>query len=161
MPLGPIVAEIRPVAHRISHRPPRRLPNAALRSREYLTDDEVSALIKVARSVGRNRLRDATLILVSYRHGLRVSEAADLRWEQVDFKHAMLHVRRLKNGTPSTHPLGKTERHDLKRLRWLYPDVRHAEYPSHGSLHRAFAGALSGILERLTVAAHPRLTDPR
>jgi type 1 fimbriae regulatory protein FimE len=123
VPLGPILVEIRPVTHRNSNRPPRRLPNAALRSREYLTDDEVSALIKAARSVGRNRLRDATLILVSYRHGLRVSEAADLRWEQVDFKHAMLHVRRLKNGTPSTHPLGKTERHDLKRLRWLYPDV--------------------------------------
>jgi type 1 fimbriae regulatory protein FimB/type 1 fimbriae regulatory protein FimE len=81
------------------------VPNHTLRSREYLTEDEVRDLIKAARSVGRNRLRDATLILVSYRHGLRVSEATDLRWEQVDFRHEVLHVRRIKNGTASTRAI--------------------------------------------------------
>ena len=105
--------------------PPRRVPNAVLRSREYLTEDEVSDLIKAASGVGRNRLRDATLILVSYRHGLRVSEANDLRWEQVELKRRLLHVRRIKNGSPSTHPLGKQERKWLRKLRRLYPTARY------------------------------------
>jgi integrase len=42
--------------------------------------------------------RDATMILVAYRHGLRVSELVDLRWEQIDFRTASLHVRRVKQG---------------------------------------------------------------
>ncbi len=45
------------------------------------------------------------MILVAYRHGLRASEQTDLRWKQVDFRTAALHVRRLKQGTPSTHPI--------------------------------------------------------
>jgi type 1 fimbriae regulatory protein FimE len=110
-----------PVVNRNPNPPPRRVPNAMLRSREYLTEDEVSDLISAAGSVGRNRLRDATLILVSYRHGLRVSEAADLRWEQVELKRRLLHVRRIKNGRASTHPLGKQERKWLRRLRRLHP----------------------------------------
>lgn len=96
-----------------------------LRSREYLTEDEVSDLISAARRVGRNRLRDATLILVSYRHGLRVSEATDLRWEQVELKRCLLHVRRIKNGRASTHPLGKKERKWLRKLRCLDPTARY------------------------------------
>jgi site-specific recombinase XerD len=43
------------------------------------------------------------MILVAYRHGLRVSELVDLRWDQVDFEAVVLHVRRVKRGTPSTH----------------------------------------------------------
>jgi hypothetical protein len=49
--------------------------------------------------------RDATMILVAYRHGLRASELCNLQWSQVDLKSATLHVRRVKSGTPSTHPL--------------------------------------------------------
>jgi hypothetical protein len=89
------------VVNRRPNPPPRRVPNRTLRSREYLTQEEVSDLIKAAGGVGRNRLRDATLILVSYRHGRRVSEANDLRWEQVELKRRLLHVRRIKNGSPS------------------------------------------------------------
>src|SRR6478735_12842498 len=72
---------------------PRRRPNAELRTREHLTDIEVGKLIKAA---GKNRWghRDATMILVAYRHGLRASELVDLRWDQVDFNQATLHVRR-------------------------------------------------------------------
>ena len=44
------------------------------------------------------------MILVAYRHGLQGAELVDLRWEQIDFNHADLHVRRVKKGTPSTHP---------------------------------------------------------
>ena len=137
------------------------MPNSTLRSREYLTEDEVSDLIKAARSFGRNRLRDATLILVSYRHGLRVSEATDLRWEQVDFKHAVLHVRRIKNGTASTHPLGKEEIRCLRNLRWLYPEARHVFIselirpltPSAVQKMVARAGQLAGMPFRV----HPHM----
>jgi integrase len=56
------------------------------------------------------------MILVAYRHGLRVSELVDLRWDQVDFTTATLHVRRLKHGTPSTHPIVGNELRALRRL---------------------------------------------
>jgi len=53
---------------------------------------------------------------VAYRHGLRVSELVDLRWDQVDFRTATLHVRRVKQGTPSTHPIIGDELRSLRRL---------------------------------------------
>src|SRR6516162_10485056 len=83
---------------------PLRVPNKELRTREYLTEVEVDRLIAAAR---KNRWghRDATMILIAYRHGLRGAELVDLRWDQVDFRSATLHVRRLKQGTPSTHPI--------------------------------------------------------
>jgi integrase len=52
----------------------------------------------------RHGQRDATMIIVAYRHGLRASELTDLRWDQIEFTSAALHVRRVKQGTPSTHP---------------------------------------------------------
>ena len=60
--------------------------------------------------------RDATMVLVAYRHGLRASELVDLRWDQVDFSTATLHVRRVKQGTPSTHPILGDELRALRRL---------------------------------------------
>jgi type 1 fimbriae regulatory protein FimB/type 1 fimbriae regulatory protein FimE len=94
---------------------PKRRTNAALRTREYLTEAEVERLMNAAR---KNRWghRDATMILVTYRHGLRASELVDLRWEQVEFRTATLHVRRVKQGTPSTHPILGDELRALRRL---------------------------------------------
>jgi len=56
------------------------------------------------------------MILIAYRHGLRASEICDLRWEQFDFTSATLHVRRVKNGKPSTHPLRGDELRALRKL---------------------------------------------
>ena len=56
------------------------------------------------------------MLLVAYRHGLRVSELVDLRWDQVDFRTATLHVRRVEQGTPSTHPIVGDEPRALRRL---------------------------------------------
>ena len=94
---------------------PTRQPNATYRTREHLTAAEIGKLLKVA---SRNRWghRDATMILVAYRHGLRVSELVDLRWDQIDFDHARLHVRRLKQGTPATHPIPGDAMRDLRKL---------------------------------------------
>jgi integrase len=94
---------------------PTRLPNADLRTREYLTEAEVERLTAAAR---KNRWghRDGTMILVAYRHGFRPAELIDLRWDQVDFKTATLHVRRVKQGTQSTHPILGDELRALRRL---------------------------------------------
>ena len=81
--------------------PPRRLPNKATRVREYLTPDEVEKLATAAGN-GRYGHRDRTLLLLMYRHGLRVSEAVALRWDAVDLSAGALHVARLKNGVDST-----------------------------------------------------------
>jgi integrase len=81
---------------------PLRKPNAELRTREHLTEREVEKLIEAAKS-NRHGHRDATMILVAYRHGLRASEVCDLRWDQVHFTSANLDVRRRKAGTPATH----------------------------------------------------------
>jgi integrase len=56
------------------------------------------------------------MVLLAYRHGLRVSELVDLRWEQIDFRTAALHVRRVKQGSPSTHPIVGDELRALRRL---------------------------------------------
>src|SRR5262249_25552144 len=83
---------------------PKRPSNSKLRTREYLTETEVERLMNAARKNRWGR-RDATMTLVAYRHGLRASELTDLRWDQVDFRTGTLHVRRVKQGTPSTHPI--------------------------------------------------------
>jgi len=96
---------------------PRRAPNSQLRTREHLTADEVEKLIEAAKT-NRYSHRDALMVLLAYRHGLRAAEVVDLRWEQVDFKTASLHIRRAKNGTPATHPPSGREMRDLRRHQW-------------------------------------------
>lgn len=105
--------------------PPRKPRNAEVRTREYLTAKEVERLMAAARKVGRHGHRDRTLILVMYRHGLRVSEAVRLRWDQVDLDAGFIHVNRLKNGTASTHPLGGSEIRALRKLKRDYPATQY------------------------------------
>jgi integrase len=101
--------------------PPRRLSNASRRKREYLTPDEVDKLLRTSGNLGRHGARDRTLILIAYRHGLRVSELVALRWDQVDLKAGLLHVARLKNGIASTHPIRGPELRALRELKRDYP----------------------------------------
>jgi integrase len=93
---------------------PKRLANKELRTREHLTDDEVEKLLAVVKD-NRQGTRDALMVLLAYRHGLRAKEVVELRWEQVDFKGGRLHVRRAKNGTPATHPLTGRELRELRK----------------------------------------------
>ena len=111
------------VPDNILRKVPGRPKNADVRSREYLTADEVNALMKAAEKVGRHTLRDGTLILMMYRHGLRVSEAIDLRWDQIDLKAGKMHVNRLKNGSPATHYLEGDEFRALRRVKREYPET--------------------------------------
>ncbi len=87
------------------------------RTRSHLTPDEVDTLTTAAGQVGRHRLRDRVMVLVAYRHALRVSELTNLKWDQIDFRGARVHVTRLKKGTPATHPIEGDELRLLRRLR--------------------------------------------
>ena len=73
---------------------------------QYLLPIEVESMRDALKKAsGRHAHRDSTLILLMYRHGLRVAEAVALRWEQIDWSSGNLHVKRVKQGTPSTQPL--------------------------------------------------------
>jgi type 1 fimbriae regulatory protein FimB/type 1 fimbriae regulatory protein FimE len=85
------------------------------RDREYLLEAEVTAMMKAAKK-GRWGHRDSTLILMGYRHGLRISELVNLRWQQVDFKTGHLHVKRIKGSRPSVHPIAGDELRSLREL---------------------------------------------
>ena len=140
---------------------PKRLPNGDLRTREYLTEAEVERLMAAAR---KNRWghRDATMILVAYRHGLRVSELIDLRWDQVEFRTGSLHVRRVKQGTPSTHPIPGDDLRALRRLQreqgpkssFVFTSERGSPFTTAG-----FARMVerAGIEAKLGFKAHPHM----
>ena len=104
---------------------PKRVRNAEVRPREYLTPDEVERLIDHAGKHGRHGARDAALLMLAYRHGLRVSELIALRWDMVDLKQGLLHVNRLKNGIPSVHPLRGPELRALRKLARDYPETQY------------------------------------
>ena len=95
--------------------PPKRRRNAESRAREYLTGEEVEKLIAAA-GANRHGHRDATMVLVAYRHGLRPAEAIALRWDQIDFRHGQIHVARVKGSAASVHPLTGRELRALRRL---------------------------------------------
>jgi integrase len=63
---------------------PNTVNSSVARTREYLTTKEVEDLIAAARRSSRYGHRDATMILIAYRHGLRASEVCDLQWHQVE-----------------------------------------------------------------------------
>ena len=109
---------------------PRARPSTAVnvtvkdrRPREYLTERELERLTQAA-SKNRWGHRDATAILIAYRHGLRASELVALRWDDADLATGRLHVRRAKDGAPSVHPIGARESRALRKLQ------REAKTPS-------------------------------
>jgi type 1 fimbriae regulatory protein FimB/type 1 fimbriae regulatory protein FimE len=111
------------VLGKVAMNPPPKVPNADRRSREHLTPAEIDRLIAAARGLGRHGDRDAAMILLAYRHGLRVSELTGLRREQVDLRQGLLHVHRRKNGLPSTHPLRGPELRALRKVFRDYPET--------------------------------------
>jgi integrase len=85
------------------------------RPREYLTEKEIERLMDAARH-NRQGHRDATALLLAYRHGLRASELVGLRWDDLDLTTGRLHVRRGKGGETAVHPIGGKEMRALRRL---------------------------------------------
>ena len=94
---------------------PQRRRNAEYRQREHLTPSEVAKLIETAK---RNRYgqRDATMILVAYRHGLRASEICDLEWSADRFRAGRASRHRRKGGKPATHPIRGDELREPRKL---------------------------------------------
>ncbi|MEP0859298.1 tyrosine-type recombinase/integrase [Trichocoleus sp. DQ-U1] len=88
-----------------------------------MTPDEMGRLIEGARKSGRYPRRDFTLLLLMYRHGLRVREAVNLQWKDVNFTTKHLYVRRLKKGALSNQPLYGDEVRSLRQLQREYPDT--------------------------------------
>jgi integrase len=106
--------------------PPKRRTNADVRTREHLSEREVDQLMKAARDDGRRYgSRDATMILVTFHHALRVSELVNLRWSDIDFKAARLNVRRIKGSISGVHPI---EGDELRALRKLHTENPHTEF---------------------------------
>ena len=139
---------------------PRRRPNAELRTREHLTEREVEQLIEAAKA-NRHGHRDATMVLLAYRHGLRASEICDLRWDQLDFNRAVLHVRRVKQGTPATHPLTGLEMRALRKLHresetspFVFVSERGAPFSTAGFARLLERAAETAALE---IKAHPHM----
>jgi len=132
---------------------PQRRPNSALRTREHLTENEVERLVDAAR---KNRWghRDATMVLVA--------ELVDLRWDQIEFASGALHVRRVKRGTPSTHPIVGDELRALRRLQreqepkspFVFTSERAAPFTTAG-----FARMVerAGVEAKLGFKAHPHM----
>jgi type 1 fimbriae regulatory protein FimE len=140
--------------------PPRRRKNADVRTREYLTPTEIAALVKAAKH-GRYPQRDATLVDLAYRHGLRVSELVAVRWDQLDLKAGTIHVNRLKGGLPSVHPLRGPELRALRQLRKDWPSSSYLFATERGGPMTS-AGvrkiiARLGVVAKLPFPIHPHM----
>jgi integrase len=140
---------------------PVRRPNAELRTREYLTSEEVEQLMTAAKA-NRYGHRDATMILTCVRHGFRASELVDLRWDQIDFSRATLAVRRVKKGSPSTQPINGDELRALRRLQreqeprspFVFTSERGAPFTTSGLAKMV---ERAGIVAKFEFKAHPHM----
>lgn len=114
-----------------------------------------------AQRLGRHGHRDATMILLAYRHGLRVSELVDLRREQVDLRQGLLHVRRCKNGLASTHPLRGPELRALRKMlrddpETAYVFISERRAPMTAATFRKLI-ARAGDAAKLGMPIHPHM----
>ena len=138
---------------------PLRRPNAELRPREHLTEREIDKLVEAAKG-NRWGQRDATMILIAFRHGLRASELCGLQWSDVEFETGTLHLRRAKGGTTATHPLLGDELRALRSLKrdakspFVFVSERGAPFTVSG-----FAKLIerAGIEAKLPFKAHPHM----
>jgi type 1 fimbriae regulatory protein FimE len=142
--------------------PPRRRKNADLRPREYLTPKEIHQLERAAGRLGRHGPRDAALVSLMFRHGLRVSEVIALRWEQVQLsERPTLDVRRLKGGVDIPHPLHGPEIRALRQLRRQYPESAYVFASERGASMTASnvrkMVARAGQEAKLPFPVHPHM----
>jgi integrase len=138
--------------------PPRKQKRSPT-IRDYLRPEEVEAMIQAARKTGRHPVRDAAIILLMFRHGLRTAELIALRWHQVDLKAGYLDVHRVKRGHSAKHPLRGPQLRLLRELQRTYPDssyvfVSERKAPLSPRSVRAIV-ARTGQLAGLSFVPHP------
>jgi integrase len=135
--------------------------SSSVRTREYLTASEIEALMAAARKSSRYGHRDATMILIGYRHGLRASELCDLQWHQVELATGRLHVRRAKGGSSSVHPLQGDEIRALRRLQREQGASPHVFSSERGGpmTPKAFHGLFAriGVRAEMPFPVHPHM----
>jgi len=102
------------------------------RQRDHLTESEIDRLMAIARRDARYGHRDATAVLVAYRHGLRSSELVALEWDQFDLARKTVRLWRVKGGDPSTHYLSNSELRALRRLQRENPPGPHVFMSERG-----------------------------
>jgi site-specific recombinase XerD len=139
----------------------RKPKNKDRRTREYLNPTEVERVISAARNIGRHGVRDSAMILIAYRHGLRVSELVSLRWQQVNLQSGLLQVNRLKNGLDSVHPLFGSELRALRKVKRAYIDTQYVFVSERKApmIPSNFAKILSraGVKAGLDITIHPHM----
>ncbi len=134
---------------------------ADCRPREYLTEQEITELMNVARKRGRYGQRDATMILLAYRHGFRSSELCALRWDQINLEQGLIHIHRVKQGVPSVHPLRGPEIRALRKLKREstnspYVFVTERGGPMTTSGFRKLISRI-GVLSKIEFPVHPHM----
>jgi type 1 fimbriae regulatory protein FimB len=144
----------------------RQKDTPAMKERKHLTSLEVSKLIEAA-STTRNTARDRCLVLLMFRHGLRVSEACAMQISQVDGESRILHVQRLKQGLSTTQPLRTDELRAIKAWLTRRGKFKAADTEKHFFLsergqalsRKTVWAMLRGLAERagLPIAAHPHM----
>ena len=102
--------------------PPKQVSSSP---REYLRPSEVQALIRSSQKVGRHPVRDSTIILLMFRHGLRTAELVALKWSQIDLVGGYLEVHRCKHGHDSIQPLRSPELRALRQIKREQPDTNY------------------------------------
>lgn len=128
--------------------------------RRHLTPDEANRLIQAAAQRGRCRLRDKALVRMTYRHGLRATEAVNMRWDHINLDDRTIHIRRLKMGNDATHTMDRDELRDLRKLfkdrsgAFVFESERGGPL-SHDMLTRIVREA--GELAKLPVPVHPHM----
>lgn len=150
--------------------PPRRpkgWKNTDVRPREHLTDEEVQEIRRAAGRIGRNKHRDATMILIAYRHGLRNSELVRWRWDRISFKKEEVWIERAKGSESGMHTLQPDEIKALERLPgehkgWVFKTESGDDHISESAFHKIVARAARAAADanpalELDFLVHPHM----
>jgi type 1 fimbriae regulatory protein FimB/type 1 fimbriae regulatory protein FimE len=148
-----------PFSVKFSSTPPPKKPSSS--PREYLRPSEVKAMIHAARKVGRNGVRDSTIILLMFRHGLRTAELVALKRSQIDLLGGYIEIHRCKHGHDSIHPLRSPELRALRQIlrdscdtNYVFVSERKAPLSTRSIRHIV---ARAGEMAKIPFPVHPHM----